>query len=130
VIQFSYQRFEQHRCVGGLFGWYEVAGAGSIVVGPTVARGLAGKRDLPWVRESYRISEGGGAARFVNVSSATVSGWELRCRRCGGYGILGMGLTGPTLRLGAWDAHRWGAMVLGIGNSMGCYRGAGVGSVL
>ena len=115
VIQFSYQPFDSQLFWIALFGWYAVAGAGSMSLDQLLRRGLADSA-LPLVPRIIRISE----AVRAWVSPAYLSAiriWLGLTLLAAAFGRTGLGLWLPVETLSAWAP--WAAAVGGALMIMG-----------
>jgi len=129
VIQFSYQPFDSQLFGIALFGWYAVAGAGSMSLDQLLRRGLADSA-LPWVPHIIRISEAVRARSSPTYLSA-IRIWLGVTLLAVGFGYADLGLWLPVATLSAWApwvaaiggalmvlglATRWVAVVLVFGS--------------
>src|SRR5258706_5117564 len=109
VIQFSYQPFDSQLFWIALFGWYAVAGAGSMSLDQLLRRGLADSA-LPWVPRIIRIS-GAVRARFSPVYLSAIRIWLGVTLLAVGFGHADLGLWLPLATLSAWPP--WAAVIGG-----------------
>ena len=129
VIQFSYQPFDSQLFWIALFGWYAVAGAGSMSLDQLLRRGLADSA-LPWVPRIIRISEA-VRARFSPTYLSAIRIWLGITLLAVAFGHADLGLWLPVATLSAWApwvaaiggalmvlglATRWVAVVLVFGS--------------
>src|SRR5882762_7423511 len=75
VIQFSYQPFDNQLFWIAMFGWYAVAGAGTMSLDQLLRRGLADSA-LPWVPRIIRISGACARGSVPCTCPRSESGWE------------------------------------------------------
>src|SRR6266436_5703600 len=109
VIQFSYQPFDSQLFWIALFGWYAVAGAGSMSLDQLLRRGLADSA-LPWVPHIIRISEAVRARSSPTYLSA-IRIWLGVTLLAVGFGYADLGLWLPLATLSAWPP--WAAVIGG-----------------